>query len=149
MNRKLVSFDLSVALIYPLCFIYCVDDLTRLRVYFRAKYRRSSPKISIFLPLARQFLPNETTRGSYQRRRKREGEKASERDLPMYRADTKARNIFPCPAGPSSIKYTPPSLDKLKRRMTVLRRRLCEPSWPTTARAGRERRSTEHMARIK
>jgi len=75
-------------------------------------------KFQYLCPLVRQrrrYLPNETARESYQ--------KESGWDLPIYRANTKAGNIFPRPAGRSSIKYTPPSLDKLKRRMTVLRRR--------------------------
>lgn len=45
---------LTLALVYLLCFIYCVGDLTRLRVYFRAKHRRSSFEIPIFLLLVRQ-----------------------------------------------------------------------------------------------
>lgn len=133
---------------FSLFFIYR-RDLTRLRVYFWAKHRRSSFEIPISLPLVRQrrrrYLPNETARGSYQ--------KESGRDLPIYRADTKAGNIFPRPAGRSSIKYTPPSLDKLKRRMTVLRR--CSlvmraDRWPSTdARTGARKAIRGHMTRIK
>lgn len=52
-NRRLVSFDTRPR-IYLLCFIYCINDLTRLRVYFRAKHRRSSPEIPIFFLLVRQ-----------------------------------------------------------------------------------------------
>lgn len=91
---------LTLALIYLLCFIYCVGDLTRLRVYFRAKHRRSSSEIPIFLPLVRQrwrqFQPNETVHGND--RREIERGRGREREKEIYRCiarvDTKARRIY-------------------------------------------------------
>lgn len=97
---------LTLALVYLLCFIYCVGDLTRLRVYFRAKHRRSSFEIPIFLLLVRQrwrqFLPNETVRAETIGEREREKKEEREREIYrcIARVDRKARRIYFRPAGP-------------------------------------------------
>lgn len=108
--------------------------MTRLRVYFRA------PAFVIRNSNISGARSTKATAIPAKRNGARElSERERERFTDIYRARTQKLGIyFRVQRGTrSSIKYTPPSLDKLKRRMTVLRRRsLVMPSVarPSTAR---------------
>lgn len=130
LEAKRIENSCLLTLVYLLRFIYCVDDLTRLRVYFRAKHRRSSCKISnTFLARSTKVTTVSAKRNGAWKHDRREKRRGREIERDLYRCIARTQRpgeYISAPGGTiSSIKYTPPSLDKLKRRMTVLRRRFC------------------------